>query len=629
MVNLTPLSPAPVVRQWLSLEITREGGFIQAVATTNVRSSLVPGQVVELQLPFCKKLIVQSVNRTRITLGCWLAIYLNARPTDPEKKLPRQLDEALKGMLVARGIPLEYIDIRNSLQLGAIPRVGSDPVEAADALGYILYCDADLKVRIAPKVPLDEILGQFDMAELATFQPGDGGTLSANRIAVKGEIVKVRNIRDQDGSVVRERVSAGWRTTTTSSQIRGRRHTTTEIVLEPPSEISRFSATYEKSNDPDVLVFRFSTPVEESAIKSQQITTTTTRDNNGYIVKREKLIIGCAAKGLSSFYSAWAGASVPKPAPSTIEPPAEPTPLNQGPREYTIYGAGGENATTVGNGPQSTSLTGNQSTVAVPITLLRPTGMFDETTLLTEIETWDYGDNRVTYLREQMLPVGAIIPEAGNPMFGYQEPSDKSMPIYHDPLPLQLAERETIQWVKDDIGRWESRRTLSQVIGIRNAQEPRDAMNAVQWDAARASTMDRSVVAINVALQFKVAATSQQFSDPPGASPIEEMQEVETYTPYSEVVELEGTDLLDRTLEINPSPFCGTLEDVRKIAQYAALELRGQANSVIIGLPLSILPYDIPPNSAIELEGKPYLVSKVSANIGSAESVLSLDLWEL
>lgn len=562
-------------------------------------------------------------------MGCWLSLYLNARPKDPEKKLPRQLGDALKGMLVARGIPLSQIEITNRELTGAVPRAGNDPVEVADALGYVLYCDAELKVKLAPKLPKGQMVGQFTKDELATYQPGDAGPLSANRVVVKGELVNIKLTKDSEGTVVKDRVSTGWRTTTTSSKVRGKKHISSEVVLEPPSEISRFSASYEKTTDPNALIFRFSTPLEEPAIKSQETTVTTTRDNKGYIVKRERLVKGCAAKGLSSFYSAWAGASMPKPDASTLEPEATTTPSEGGGgnREYTEYGVGGGSTSVANNG--STTFAGGGSTVAQPITLLKPSGMFGVVTLLDELEVWEYKANKVTYTREQKVPLGAIIPEIGNPLFGYQEPSEESSPRYHDPLPLNLAEREVIKWVKDEPGRWESFRTLSQAIGIRNAQEPRDAMGAVQFPDERASKIERSVVAIEVATQLKVATSSQQFSEPPGPSPIEEMQEVEIYTPYEETIEVSGSDLLDRTLEITPSPFCASLEGVRKVAQYAALELRGQANTLKVGLPLSVLPYDLPPNSVIELGGIKYLVVAVSATVGSAEAILNLDLWEL
>lgn len=562
-------------------------------------------------------------------MGCWLSLYLTARPKYPEKKLPRQLGDALKGMLVARGIPLGQIEITNRELTGAVPRAGNDPVEVADALGYVLYCDANLKVKLTPKLPKGQMVGQFTKDELATYQPGDAGPLSANRVVVKGELVDIKLTKDSDGTVVKDRVSTGWRTTTTSSKVRGKKHITSEVVLEPPSEISRFSASYEKTTDPNALIFRFSTPLEEPAIKSQETTVTTTRDSKGYIVKRERLVKGCAAKGLSSFYSAWAGASMPKPDASTLEPEATTTPLEGGGgnREYAEVGVGGGSTSVANNG--STTFAGGGSSRAIPITLLKPSGMFGEVTLLDEVEEWEYKANKVTYTREQKVPLGAIIPEIGNPLFGYQEPSEESSPRYHDPLPLNLAEREVIKWAKDELGRWESFRTLSQAIGIRNAQEPRDAMGSVQFPDERASKIERSVVAIEVATQLKVATSSQQFSEPPGPSPIEEMQEVEIYTPFEETIDVSGSDLLDRTLEITPSPFCASLEGVRKVAQYAALELRGQANTLKVGLPLSVLPYDLPPNSVIELGGIKYLVVAVSATVGSAEAILNLDLWEL
>lgn len=626
MITLTPLSPAPSVKPWLSLEVTRDSGIIQAQASTITRSALLPGQQVELGLPFCQRLIVQAVSRNKVTLGCWLAIYLNASPKDPEAKLPRTLKDALQGMLVARGIPLSSIDISSTLQLGAIPRVGNDPVEIADALGFILYCDAQLKVKLAPKLPNAQMVGQFTKAELASYEPGEDGPLSANRIIIKGELVQVRRIKDSsEPTITRERVATGWRTTTRTSKVVGREHTATEVVMEPPSEISRFSATYEKSTDPNVLIFRFSTPLEESAMLSQTTNVVTSRDLKGYIVKRVRTINGCAAKGLSGFYSAWAGASIPKPAPETIEPPATPTPL--GNREYTVFGVGGDSTSTSSGG--SSSFSGGGAVVAIPITLLKPTGMFEQAELLRETEAWVFKKDQVTYTREQWLPLGAIIPEVGNPVFGYQEPSDKSQPVYYDPLPMNLAEREVVVWQKDDLGRWEANRTLSQAIGIRNAQEPRDAMAAVQFTALAANTVNRAGVAVCVATQLKVSQTSIQASEPPTASPIEELQEVETYTPYNETLELTDTDLLNRSLEINPSPFCGSLDQVRKIAQYTAIELRGQANTTVIGLPLSGLTYDIPPNSVIELEGKKHLVASVTASVSSSEAKLTLDLWKL
>ena len=627
MINLNPPSPALAVKNWISLEVTRSEGFIQAAGTTSERSTLKPGDIVELGLPFCKRLIVQAVNRSKVTMGCWLAIFLNASPAEPERKLSRQLGEAIKGMLVPRGIPLSAIAIDETENTGAIPMVGSDPVEVAASLGYILYCDAELKVRLAPKVPEGVMVGTFMLAELATYQPGEDGPLSANRVVAKGDLVRIQNVKGLEGSRVRERVATGWRTTITSSEVRGRQFIEREVILEPPSEISRFSASFEKTTDPNALISRFTKPFEESAIKSQETVTTTTRDKKGYIVRREKIITGCAAKGISSFFSAWAGASLPKPDQSAVEPEAPPTPLKD-PKEYTIFGVGGDQINSSSSNVPSVFADKPKSQT---MTLLKPSGMFGVIPLLRETETWDYGKNLVTYDRIQQIPLGAILPEIGNPLVGYQEPTEQSPPVYRDPTPLCPAEHETIKWVKDDLNRWESRRTLSQAIGVRNAQEPRDAMESVQFeeDSPERYRTDRSNVAIAVATQMKVSSSSQQYSSPPGASPIEEMQEVETFTPYSVVIELNGNDLLNRTIEINPSTFCANLEGVRKVAEYAALELRGQANTTRMGLPLTGLPFDIPPNSVIELAGKKYLTVNLTSRTDSAQGVLEMDLWEL
>lgn len=627
MINLNPPSPALTIKNWLSLEITRDGGFTQAAGTTTSRSTLKPGDLVELGLPFCKRLIVQSVNRSRVTMGCWLSVYLSASPAEPEKKLSRQLGEALKGILVARGIPLNAITIDATESVGAIPMVGSDPVEIANALGYILYCDSELKVRLAPRVPEGLLVGKFTLAELASYQPGEDGPLSANRVAAKGDLVKIETVKGHEGSRVRERVATGWRTIITSSEVRGRQYVEREVVLEPPSEISRFSASFEETTDPDALIARFTQPNEESAIKSQETVTTTTRDRKGYIVRRDKVITGCAAKGISSFFSAWAGASMPKPDQSAVEPEAPPTPL-QSPREYSIFGVSGDQV----NSSASTAPSAfADKPTSQTMTLLKPSGMFAIIPLLIEVETWDFGKDFVTYQRVQQIPLGAILPEIGNPLAGYQEPTEQSPPVYRDPTTLCPSERETIKWVKDDLGRWESRRTLSQAIGVRNAQEPRDAMGAVQFkeDAPERYRVDRSNVAIAVATQMKVSTSSQQYSSPPGPSPIEEMQEVETFTPYSVTIELNGNDLLNRSVEISPSPFCVNLEGVRKVAEYAALELRGQANTTRMGLPLTGLPFDIPPNSVIELGGKKYLAVNLTSRTDSAQGVLEMDLWEL
>lgn len=560
-------------------------------------------------------------------MGCWLAVYLTARPDNPEGVAPRQLSQALVAMLTARGIPASEIEVVGGGTLGAVARQGSDPVEVADALGYVLYCDANLKVRITPKIPISESVGSFDLDELASYTPGDDSTLPANRIVASGELVRVIKVTDRNGSTYKERVPTGWRTTTKRTTVRGRRVIETETILEPPSEISRFSAAYEKTTDPNALIVAFSEPLQESAIKSQETTIVTTRDSKGYIIKRERKIVGCAAKGLSSFYSAWAGASLPKPAQSTIEPPVE-TPITQGPREYTIFGAGGD-SNTVANTGASSAFSGGGEVTAVPMTLLRPSGMFEVVTLLEETEEWDYKSDEVKYTREQYIPLGAIMPEVGNPIFGYQDPSEQSTPIYHDPLPLTLAEKETIIWEKDSVGRWEMKRNLSQAKGVSNAQEPRDAMSAIQFTSDQASTTDRSWVALSVASQLKTSQTTIEYSDPPGASPVEEMMEAETYTPYLETVEISGEDLLNRTIEVQPSAFCPNIESIRQLVKYEAIALRGMANTIKIGLPLSILPYDIPPNSIIELEGKQYLTVRVSASVNSAESILYLDLWAL
>lgn len=627
MINLNPPRPAQAIKDWLTLEVTKDGGFTQAAGTTISRSTLKPGDLVELGLPYCKRLIVQSVNRSRVTMGCWLSVYLSASPAEPEKKLSRQLGGVLQGMLVARGIPLSAIVIESTENTGAIPRVGDDPVEVAAALGYLLYCDAELKVRLAPKIPQGVMVGQFTLAELASYQPGEDGPLSANRVVAKGDLVTVRTAQGQEGTRVRERVTTGWRTVITSSQVKGRQYIERELVLEPPSEISRFSATYEKTTNPNALIAMFTEPLEEPAMRSQETVTTTTRDRDGYIVQRDKVIRGCAAKGISSFYSAWAGASVPKPDQTAVEPDSPPSNL-EGPREYNIVGVGGDQI----NSSQSGGAEGfGDFPASQPMTLLRPSGMFGEIPLLIETETWDYSRNLVTYERNQQLPLGAILPELGNPLGGYQEPTEQSPPVYRDPTTLFPSEHETIKWVKDDLGRWESRRTLSQAIGVRNAQEPRDAMGAVQYgeDAPERYRLDRSNVAVVVATQLKVSSTSLQYSSPPGPSPIEEMQEIETFTPYSVMIELNGNDLLNRTIEISPSPFCANLEGVRKVAEYAALELRGQANTTRMGIPLTALAFDIPPNSVIELAGKKYLAVSMTSRIDSAQGVLEMDLWEL
>lgn len=625
----------------LDLEVARTN-IIQCVINLVPGHNLnpKPGQLVTLDLPIATTLVLQTYVGNRVTAGCYLAVYLQAAPSDPSKQLKATLGDCLSNILKDRGIPNSALSVATgkSVALGAIPTLGDNPVDLANYCGYSLYSDSMGRVRLTPLLKPEKLIGDFEDTELvADPDNGTRNPLSANRVVVQGVLSKVDKASTEYKVETSTAVRGGTRTVVKEFEVGRGKTIETETIKEPRSQISTFSSNYEgNKSDPEKLLNAFNQQQKSKSIVSQVTTVTTEVDRKtNLLTRREKVVKGVAAKGLSQFFAAWAGAELPVP---PVEPETATTEV-----EFTEVSSSSPEGGYDFDPPA-------ESSVGTALTLAKPTGLFNEITIEYELEEWNwdlddelepitnpntksvtFSKNRgkVEYSRVKYLPIGAILPEMGNPVFGYQTPTaGQSRPRYRDGSKLTVAEKEVVIYTQEESGEWVAERRLEQAIGIRNAQEPLDAMRSVQFiDPIAQATRDRGSVAINVATQLTLGINERIRSSPPAPVVIDNTLEYTKTRPYKFVIELSDEDLLDRSIQISPSPFVPSIPAIVDYAKYQALVTKGEAKTLVLQLALEGLDFDIPPNSLLRYSGNTYLVNQVKVNIRSGYGVITLTCY--
>lgn len=622
-----------------SIDFTRTN-IIQAVISLADGHGLnpKPGQMITLRgFPLATDLVVQTYTSNRLTVGCYLAVYLQANPSEPSKPLSNSLGSAINAILKDRGVPPGNISVANSVKLGSVPTLGDNPVDMAQAAGYRLYSDSDSRVRLTPLMKPTVNIGTLDPQELSqTPEPGSTNPLSANTVVVEGQIAQVKDADVEYTVTSKTAVRGGFRETEKRYRVGNRKTIETETIKEPRSQVSTFSHNFESSSDPNDLLSKFSRTRKSGSVESQKTVVTTEVDRDNYLKRRTKVVEGLAARGLSQFFAAWASAEIPPPTsnePETIEVSA---------RDFAIAA----NAISQGNFDYSSI---PDYTDPGALTIAKPRNMFRKIDLEFEEETWDWdlggtqtvitnpNTSRVSfaknrgqckYERTRYLPVGAILPEMGNPVFGYQVVvAGNSTPRYRDGAQMVVAEKEVILYTQEESGDWIADRTLEQATGIRNAQEPIDAMRSVKLPPGDQGKVDRSNVAINVATQLTLAVNERLRSSPPGKLEISDTKQYTQVRDYKFSINIGSEDLLNRSVQISPSPFAPDISAIADAAKFQALVTRGEANQISLQLPLQGLTFDIPPNSVATYDGVKYVVNSLSASITSGQGVITLRLY--
>ncbi len=634
---------SPITDKVASIEVARTTviqGIIDLIPGHNL--TIRPGDTITLNLPFATYLLVQTYTDNKIVAGCYLATYRDAVPDAPDKQVSDYLPKGLKAILEGRGIPSEKIVITPAVSLGSTPTYGSDPVEIANACGYHLYSDKNNVIRLSPMAQPESNVGSFSISELSrTPTTGSTRPLTANRVISAGVLTKVKEKDLEYKLVSKTAVRGGFRTVTREYKVSRDTITETETIKEPRSQVSSFSSSYESnSNNPNKLLNSFYYTPRTPDIESSKTIVTTEVDRDGNIKNRDTIVTGVAAKGLSAFYSAWASAEVPPPPDPAegVEEDVSGVPLFSPQTGASLGGDYNYNPAT----PVESS--GNA------LTIQRPRGMFEPVDLevIKEAWEWDVGDDQdtitnpnsksvrfkstrgtVNYSRVRYLPIGAILPECGDPLFGYQEPTQDSRPVYRDPRPLIVAEKETILYQLDEAGQWYADRVLEQVIGIRNAQHPLDAMRSVQYPPGDINTYatDRTNVALNVATQLTVAVSESLQSAPPGKPNIDDKEQFGISRDYRFELILSDADLLDRSIQVTPSSFSPGIPAIVAYSQYQAMAIKGESMAITIEVPLSGLTFDIPTGSLITIDSTTYTIQQIKATIGPQSGILSLTLW--
>jgi len=603
-----------------------------------------PGQLLKLNLAVATSLVVQTYTSDRITCGCWLAVYLQANASLPSTQLSPVLGVCLKDILTDRGIPANRISLQSgNTKLGSIPTLGDDPVQLASFAGFALYSDASGTIKLAKLMDTESSIGSFTAAEVVSQSAGTANPLSANRITVEGVLSQVNEATTEYKVETETPVRGGVRKVTKEYEVRRNKTIETETIKEPRSQVSSFGSNFESSRgSADRLLSSFSNTRIGQSVVSQVTEVTTEVDRDNYLKTRTKVVTGMAAKGLSKFFAAWASAEIPPPPDNTdaTDESAE-TP----PAETTVEFSGSSGSITGDYNFNPVNTTNSSSA----LTIAKPTGLFREIDLEYQEENWEWSLDEVkvitnpsqklvsfkdargkcVYSRVKYLPIGAILPEMGNPIFGYQTPiSGKSNPKYLNGARLTIAEKEVIIYTQEESGDWIAERTLEQAIGVRNAQEPLDAMRSVQFDdTEEAASRDRSNVALNVATQLTVAINERTRQSPPAQLEINDTKQYTKTRPYKFAIELGSDDLLDRSVQLSPSPFVPSITAIASLAKYQALQQRGQAQQLIIELPLAGLTIDLPPNSLLRFEGKTYILSQLQVTVKQNLGTIQLTVF--
>ena len=630
-----------------------------------------PGDFITLNLPFATYLLVQTYTDNKIVAGCYLSTYLDAVPDDPEKQVSEYLRNGLRAILESRGIPPDKIAIPNMIKLGSTPTYGSDPEEIANACGYHLYSDKNNVVRLSHMTQPESNVGVFSLSELShTPRTGLNRPLTANKIISTGVLTEVKEKDVEYKIVSKSAVRGGYRTVTKEYKVSRYEITETETIVEPKSQVSSFSSNYESYQSyPNSLLNSFYYTSRTKNIESSKTIINTRVDQDGNIKSRETIVTGVAAKGLSDFYSAWASAEVPPPPdPTAVEeednsgiPPFSPQTgaalggdYNYNPNVIDISGLNVKQITNIIKKILLDSRFSDDDEPDDPsdnaLTIIRPSGMFKTVVLEVIKESWDWDveDNqntvtwphassvrfkstrgKVEYSRVRYLPIGTILPECGDPLFGYQEPTQESYPIYRSPEPLKIAEKETIIYQLDETGQWYADRVLEQAIGLRNAQQPIDAMRSVQYPAGsfNAWATDWTNVALNVATQLTLAESETSQTAPPSKPSLDDKEKYELSRDYRFDFTLSDDDLLDRSIQVTPSSFSPDIPAIAAYSRYQAMAIKGESMALTIEVPLSGLTFDIPTGSLITIDSVTYSIQQIKATVGLQSGILSLTLW--
>lgn len=627
----------------VSIEVARTT-VIQGIINLTPGHNLTirPGDFITLNLPFATYLLVQTYTDNKIVAGCYLSTYLDAVPDDPEKQVSEYLRNGLRAILESRGIPPDKIAVPYMIKLGSTPTYGSDPVEIANACGYHLYSDKNNVVRLSHMTQPESNVGVFSLSELSRT-PSTGLTrpLTANRIISTGVLTKVKEKDVKYTLVSKTAVRGGIREVTKEYEVERDKIIETETIVEPRSQVSSFSSNYESyQSSPNILFNSFYYTPRSKYIRSSKTIVTTRVDRDGNIKSRETIVTGVAAKGLSGFYSAWASAEVP--------PPPDPTEVREGDESDIPLFDSEAGASEGGDYNYNSDIPSESSENA--LTIIRPWGMF-ETVVLERIEEswdWDVEDNldtmtnphvlsarfkstkgTVEYSKVRYLPIGAILPECGNPLFGYQEPTQESHPIYRSPRPLKVAEKENIIYQLDETGQWYADRVLEQAIGLRNAQQPIDAMRSVQFPEGSFNSwaVDRSNVALNVATQLTLAVSEPLQAAPPSKPSLDDKKKYDLTRNYRFELTFSDADLLDRSIQVSPSSFSPSIPAITAYSRYQAMAIKGESMAITIEVPLSGLTFDIPTGSLITIDSVTYSIQQIKATVGPQSGILSLTLW--
>lgn len=665
IINITPpnieisINNITITDKVDSLEIARTTmtqGIINL--TPGHGLDITTGDLILLNLPVVKNLIVQSYFDNQLVVGCYLSTYLDAVPSNPEKQASEYLPKGLTDILHAKGIPLDKISITPAINLGSTPTYGSDPVELANACGFLLYSDNEGIVKLSPMSSPEESVGTFTLEELAN-NPNIGVSrpLTASKVISIGELTKVKK-KDAEYTIESiTEVRGGNRTVTKEYKVNRSSIVESETIKEPKSQISTFSSNYSSNLDnPNTVMIKFQSTSKSRIVESQKTTVTTTVDRDGYMVRRISVTTGLAAKGLAGFYAAWAAAEIPEPPEEEEEEEEEvdpniplftPTYLNTRTNFITIP----PNSSFVTGEDYNFSSSAPLQTDPNALTLLRPgPSQFDTVTLeiIEENWEWDLGKDQdtitninalgvnfkstrgeVKYSRVKFLPLGAILPECGDPLFGYQEPTSFSRPVYRDPKNLILAEKEVILYTLDEAGQWYADRVLEQAIGVRNAQHPIDAMNAIQYppDNINAYATDRTFVAINVASQLTLAISERIQSAPPSKPSLQDEIQYDLTRNYRFEIDIEDNALLERTIQVSPSSFSPNIKAIIAYSQYQAMAIKGQSMAITVEMPLADLNFDIPSGSIIVIDNKKYSIQQIKVSVNVQSALLQFTLW--
>lgn len=665
IINLTPpnleisINNISITDKVDSVEIARTTitqGIINLTPGHGI--DMVPGGLISLNIPVVKTLIIQSYFDNQIIAGCYLSTYLDAAPNKPEKQASEYLPKGLTDILHAKGIPLHKINISQPINLGSTPTYGTDPVELANACGFLLYSDNEGVIRLSPMSDPEESVGNFTLQELANNPKiGISRPLTASKIISIGELTKVKK-KDQEYKIESiTEVRGGLRTVTKEYKINRSSILESETIKEPKSQISTFSNNYSTNlSSPNTLLFRFQSTKKSPIVESQKTIVTTIVDRNGYIVKRNSTTTGMAAKGLAGFYASWAAAEIPEPAEEAAAQDATnidtsdlftPTYVNTSTNFIQLP----PNSSYVTGENYNFSSSAPLQTDPNALTLLRPGRSMFNTVQLEVIEEnweWDLSDGqdtitsinasrvnfksnrgKVKYSRVKFLPLGTILPECGDPLFGYQEPTIESRPVYRDPTNLILAEKEVIIYTLDETGQWYADRVLEQATGIRNAQEPIDAMNAVQYppNNINAYATDRTFVAINVASQLTLAISERTQSAPPSKPSLQDEIQYDLTRNYRFEIQIDDNALLERTIQVSPSNYSPNIKAIIAYSQYQAMAIKGQSMAISVELPLADLNFDIPPGSIIFIDNKKYSIQQIKISINVKSALLQFTLW--